>query len=545
MNMETLLRQRISDALALMSLSVAQDTIIIEKTKDNAHGDFATTIAMQLARQLKKNPLLIAEEIVSKLNQEGIEKIEIAKPGFINFFLKAETISSVVKTILGLGAHYGDSLEGKGHNVNVEFVSANPTGTLHLGHARGAALGDSICRLYHKAGFKVTREFYVNDAGNQIDNLALSIYARMKEANGEEVVFPEDGYHARDIIHIAKKHKKDYLDVNGHLLPFENISTRLKKLGIKEELATIRKDLKEFRVVHDKYSFETKIRAAHGIEKVLKELAPHIYVEDGATLLKTTDFGDDKDRVIIKSDGNYTYFLPDIAYHLEKLSRGYDQLIDILGADHHGYINRMKAALTMAGYQPTILEVELIQMVRLIKDGQEMKMSKRSGVGVTLKELCHEVGVDATRYFFVARASSAHLDFDMNLATENSSANPVYYAQYAHARLSKLLRSASARRLALDERGTGLKEPSELALLKHLADYPGEVLAGALNRAPEKMTAYIAKLANLIHGFYTECRIIDATNAELTASRLGLVKASRIVLKDALNLIGVTAPNKM
>ena len=545
MSMENILRQRISDVLSSMALSVTLESIVIEKTKDAAHGDFATTIAMQMARQLKKNPFTIAEEIVAKINRDGIEKIEIAKPGFINFFLKAETISSIIKTIIEQDKHYGQSTEGNGHKVNVEFVSANPTGALHLGHARGAALGDSICRLYEKAGFDVTREFYVNDAGNQIDNLALSIYARMKEANGEEVVFPEDGYHARDIIVMAKKHKKEFLDKDGHMLPFEKISAKLKKLGIKEELATIRKDLKDFRVIFDKFSFETKIRSDHGAEKVLSGLASHIYQEDGATLLKTSAFGDDKDRVIIKSDGNYTYFLPDIAYHLEKLSRGYDQLIDILGADHHGYINRMKAALTMAGYQPTILEVELIQMVRLIKDGQEMKMSKRSGVGVTLKELCHEVGVDATRYFFVARASSAHLDFDMNLATENSSANPVYYAQYAHARLSKLLRSASARHLSIDDSGASLKEPSELALLKHLADYPGEVLASALNRSPEKMTAYIQKLANLIHGFYTECRIIDAANVPMTSARLGLVKASRIVLKDALNLIGVTAPNKM
>ena len=342
MSMENTLRQRISDVLSSMALTVAPESIIIEKTKDTAHGDFATTIAMQMARQLKKNPAVIAEEIVAKINREGIEKIEIAKPGFINFFLKAETISSIIKTIIEQEKTYGQSAFGNGHKVNVEFVSANPTGALHLGHARGAALGDSICRLYEKAGFDVTREFYVNDAGNQIDNLALSIYARMKEANGEEGVFPEDGYHARDIIVMAKKHKKEFLGKDGHLLPFEKVSAKLKKLGIKEELTTIRKDLKDFRVVFDKFSFETKIRADQGAEKVLSGLASHIYKEEGATLLKTSDFGDDKDRVIIKSDGNYTYFLPDIAYHLEKLSRGYDQLIDILGADHHGYRSRLR-----------------------------------------------------------------------------------------------------------------------------------------------------------------------------------------------------------
>lgn len=544
MSIETLLQSRVQLALAAFGVNVPLESIVIESSKDPIHGDYASTIAMQLAKQLHQAPLAIAEKIVAHLNLDGIEKTEVARPGFINFFLKTETISTIVKTIVDSNQNYGNSDFGKGKRVNVEFVSANPTGALHLGHARGAAIGDSVCRLYKKAGYFVTREYYVNDAGNQIDNLAKSLYARLLEAYGQTVVFPEDGYHGKDIVKIAKQIKKQ-TDRLESLPTYEAYERTLKKIGIQAEIGNIRADLKEFRVSFDKFSFETKVRANGGIQKVLDGMQKYIYVDEGASYLKTTAFGDDKDRVIIKSDGDYTYFLPDIAYHLDKLSRHYDQLIDVLGADHHGYINRMKAALQIAGYPKTILEVELIQMVRLIKDGQEMKMSKRSGVGVTLKELCKEVGVDAVRYFFVARASSAHLDFDLNLAVETSSANPVYYAQYAHARLSKILRSAAGLKLSIDESGRLLKEPSELALLKHLGEYPQEVLEAANNRSPDKITNYIQKLASLIHGFYTECRIIDPAQKDVTAARLGLVKASRIVMKNALNLIGVTAPAKM
>lgn len=544
MSIESILQNKLLEALRSFGVEAPADSIIIEHSKDKAHGDFATNVAMQMARTLHQPPHSIAEKIVASINMDGIEKTEIAGPGFINFFLKSETMSNIVKTIIEQDQHYGDSAFGQGKRVNVEFVSANPTGTLHLGHARGAALGDSICRLYEKAGYDVTREYYINDAGNQIDNLAKSIYARLLELYGQTIEFPEDGYHGEDVKKIAKKAKK-ITDKLGHVPPYEEMYAQLKKIGIKEELANIRKDLKEFRVVFDKFSSETKIRSHDGVKKVLDGMPKYIYVDDGATLLRTTDYGDDKDRVIIKSDGNYTYFLPDIAYHLDKLSRHYDLLIDVLGADHHGYINRMKSALQMNGYPKDILEVELIQMVRLIKDGQEMKMSKRSGVGVTLKELCEDVGVDAVRYYFVARAGSAHLDFDLDLAVETSSANPVFYAQYAHARLSKVLRSAAARKLSLDASGTNLKEPAELALLKHLGDYPQEVLDAANRRSPEKITAYIQKLANLIHGFYTECHILDKDQPDITASRLALAKASRIVMKNALGLIGVKAPAKM
>jgi len=298
-----------------------------------------------------------------------------------------------------------------------------------------------------------------------------------------------------------------------------------------------------YRVGFETFSFETDVRAEGGVEKVLEGAKDYLYQNEGATLLKTTAFGDDKDRVIIKSNGDYTYFLPDIAYHLNKLSRNYVKLIDILGADHHGYIMRMKAALQMFGYSADILDVELMQMVRLIKDGEEFKMSKRTGNAVTLRDLCEEVGIDAARYFFVSRAASSHLDFDLNLASEKTSANPVYYAQYAHARLTTLLETASD--IPLDIEGTYLKEPAEKALLKHLGDFPNVVMDAALTRSPYKITTFIQRLASLIHGFYTECRVIDREQVSLTSSRLGLVKASQIVLKKALDLIGVSAPSKM
>ncbi|MGM9808680.1 MAG: arginine--tRNA ligase, partial [Bacilli bacterium] len=302
-------------------------------------------------------------------------------------------------------------------------------------------------------------------------------------------------------------------------------------------------DLKNFRVNFDVFSFETDIRAAGGVERVLEGAKDYIYENEGATFLKTTAFKDDKDRVIIKSDGSYTYLLPDIAYHLNKLDRGFTQLVDILGADHHGYIDRMKSSLEMFGYPRSILEIELIQMVRLFKNGEEYKMSKRTGNAIAMRELCEEVGVDAVRYFFVNRAASAHLDFDLDLAKESSSANPVYYAQYAYARLFNVLQNAEDIKLNID--GTGLEHQKEIDLMKHLSLYQKEVLDAALTRAPYKVTVYIQKLASLIHGFYTECRLLDRNNLELTASRLALCKASMIVLKNALGLIGVSAPEKM
>ena len=541
MSIEETLKLKIVESLKSEGLILDVQDIIIENSKTPEHGDYASNVALKFASRFHMSPRDLATKIANNIDKEIVEKVEIAGPGFVNFFLKKTAINSIVTEVIKKGDAFGKG-EDKNLKINVEFVSANPTGDLHLGHARCAAIGDSICRLYEFAGYDVTREFYVNNAGNQIHTLGLSLDIRLRQLMGEKVELPEDSYHANDIVDIAKlylgKHPNEYK------VGDESSFKALQKFGMDEELEKIKRDLTLFRVKFDIYSFETDVRANNHVQDVLEsKYAKYTYKQDGATFLRTTDFLDDKDRAVVKSDGSYTYLMPDIAYHLIKLSRGYDKLIDVLGADHHGYINRMKSALMMQGYSSETLEVELVQVVRLIKDGEEVKMSKRTGAGVTLRELCEEVGVDAVRYFFVARAASSHLDFDLNLALEQSSSNPVYYAQYAHARLSSVLESAKD--IKIDENATHLKEESETELLKKIAEFPHIIEVSALKRAPHMVATYIQELASDIHSFYTNCRLIDRENIEVTASRLALAKAAKIVMKNALSVLGVNAPNKM
>ena len=542
LDIELKLKELIKLGLKELGVEVELNQIVIERSKDKSHGDYATTVALQMARTLHKSPRDIALELVKHLNADYISKTEIAGPGFINFFVKSDSLSSIIKTIVEQDEHYGESKEEHNEHINVEFVSANPTGDLHLGHARGAAIGDCICRLYKKANYKVTREYYVNDAGNQINNLAKSLRVRYHEALGDNSLeFPEDGYHGEDVANIAKILVQEVGD--KYLVDSDESFAYFRKRGTELELAKLVKDLEMFRVTFDVFTSELDIRNAGKVEKVLEKLNPYIYEDEGAKFLRTTDFTDDKDRVLIKSDGSYTYLLPDIAYHQDKLERGYDKLIDCLGADHHGYIERMKSSLQILGYNPNTLDIELIQMVRLFKDGQEYKMSKRTGNALSMKELCEEVGVDAVRYFFVSRAASSHLDFDLDLASKMESSNPVFYAQYAHARLETVLEKGKDYELNLE--GKELNHEKEVALLKILVDFPKEIAQCALNRAPYKMTNYIQKLATAIHEFYTECRVIDESNTSLTSSRLALAKASKIVMRNALDTIGVNAPEKM
>lgn len=540
MNIEEKLKERISNALASQGIVFPASSIIIEHSKSSEHGDYACNVALQLSKNLHKNSREIATIIISNIDRSGISKIEIAGPGFINFFLSQESIAKVISTIISQGSDFGKHKQNR-LRVNVEFVSANPTGSLHLGHARCAAIGDSICRLYEAAGYDVTREYYINDAGVQVEHLGESISARYRTLLGIPTDVPTDGYHGDDI----KKIASTIADESGNKYLNDSIDNRkyFVQKGIELELENIKRDLELFRVKFDVFSSESKIREGHRIESTIEKYKKFTYVSDGALFLKTTAFLDDKDRPIKKSDGQYTYFMPDIAYHLDKLSRKYDLLIDILGADHHGYIARMKSALMMQGYSRDILEVELVQVVRLMKDGVEVKMSKRTGNAVTLKELCEDVGIDASRYFFVSRAASSHLDFDLSLALEQNSSNPVYYAQYAHARLSKVLAAASD--IDFDLEGKRLKEEQENELMVHLASYPSIILSSANERAPQKIVIYIQKLASLIHAFYTECHIINSDDKELTQSRLALAKASQIVMRNALDIIGVSAPDKM
>ena len=533
------LKLKLQAALKKLGQEVNLNDIVIENSKDTAHGDYASNVAMKFSRLFAKAPRDVANLIINEIDMEGIDKIEIAGPGFINFFMKNDSLQAYVSKILKEDENYG-RVARKNQKINVEFVSANPTGLLHVGTARGAAIGDSICRILDFAGYDVTREYYINDAGSQITNLGLSIQARYKNIYGIEADIPEDGYAGQDIYDIAKLMSEEYGD---SLLNKENALDIFKEKGMKVELDRIIKDLDLFRVHFDVFSSEKEIRSNNAIEKEIAYLKDYVYEADNALYLKTTAFLDDKDRVIRKGNGDYTYFMPDICYHVNKLSRGFDNIIDILGADHHGYINRMKSALMMHGYKEDTLHVELIQMVRFLKNGVEYKASKRRGDAITLRDVCEEVGVDAMRYFFAMRAASGHLDFDMDLAIEQSSNNPVYYAQYAHARLCSILEQGKD--IAIDESAKLLSAPSEIALLKHLADFAKTINDAAKEKAPYKITNYIHALAEMVHAFYNECRVIDRDNKNLSASRLALVKASQIVLKNALTLVGVSAPIHM
>lgn len=525
-----------------------QDSITIEIPKDKSHGDYSTNLAMQLTKLLKRNPRQIAEAIIEALdtNTANIEKVEIAGPGFINLFLAKGAMTSIIKEVLAQKETYGTTDYGNKTKYNIEFVSANPTGDLHLGHAKGAAVGDSICRIMAAAGYDVTREYYINDAGNQIHNLALSLYARYKQAFGQAVEMPEDGYHGKDIIDIAEKIKSE--DGDKYLNVEEQVALDFfRNKGKEYELQKIKDILSEFRVSFDVWFSETSLYEDNRVVPTIERLkeAGYTYEEDGALWFKSTEFGDDKNRVLIKSDGSYTYLTPDIAYHLNKLDRGYEYLVDLLGADHHGYINRMKAAIQALGYNADQLNIDIMQMVRMVNNGEPVKMSKRTGNAVTIKDLIEEIGVDATRYFFVSKAANTPFDFDIGLAKSKSNENPVYYAQYAHARMCSIKAQAAKVNIEYSDNYDLLVNAKEIELVKHINEFRNVIIDSAINRTPHKITNYIQRLAQLFHSFYNECYVIDENNLELSGQRLALVEATRITMANALNLIGVSAPEKM
>ena len=543
MDITNKIKQELSNVLEKLDV---KDSInyVVEIPKDNTNGDYATNIAMQLTRVLRKNPRMIAQEVVDLFDKEvcDIEKIEIAGPGFINFFVKATSFSSLIKHVLESQDDYGKQDYGQGKKYDVEFVSANPTGDLHLGHAWQAALGDCICNLLEFVGYDVTREYYVNDAGVQILKLSQSIFARYQQALGIDVKFPEDGYHGKDIIEFANQLKEQYGDT---LL--DKPLTYFREIGIEHELNKIIKDLDYFRVHFDVFSHEVSLYEQGLVDQVIPTLKEkgYIFEQDDAIWFRTTDFGDDKDRVVKKSDGNYTYFLPDIAYHKNKLERGFDYLVNILGADHHGYIKRMEAAICALGYQKDQIQIIIHQMVKLIKDGEELKLSKRTGKAYTLKDLCDEIGVNATRYQFACKNPGSHMELDIDLAVKQSNENPVYYIQYAHARCCSIIENSSTLNIEDDTSGDLLSNPKELDLLKHIGEFEHIVLDAALNKAPYKVTNYLYTLASLFHTFYNECKVIDKENLKLTAQRVVLAKMTRITIKNGLKLIGVEALNKM
>lgn len=545
MSIETELKQMLQAAVqSAFAIELPLEKIIIETPKTKDHGDYASNVAMQLTRQLHTNPREIANKIVDAcdFSKANVSHIEIAGPGFLNFTLSKDRFSQVIADILEQKENYGQQ-PANGIKVDLEYVSANPTGSLHLGHARGAAWGDSCARIMKKAGYDVTREYYVNDAGNQIHNLALSLNARYRQAHGIETEIGQDGYMGEDVkeegYRLAKEYPNTYLEPTKENLDF------FRQKGIAFELDKIKRDLDEYRVHFDVWTSEQKLRDSGAVEKAVDIIRDkgYTYEAEGALWFKTTAFGDDKDRVLRKKDGSLTYLVPDIACHNQKFERGYDEIVDFFGADHHGYIPRLKASMEALGHDSSHLHVDIIQMVRLVSNGEEMKMSKRLGNATTIHDLVQSVGVDAARYFFVARALDSHLDFDVDLAAKKSNENPVYYAQYAHARMCSIQKQAKDIELA--DHFELLTDEKEIELMKTLQEFNHVIVESAKTRQVHKMCHYIHDLASHFHSFYNACKVIDHDNLDLSSQRLALVKATQTVLANALDCIGVTAVESM
>ena len=522
--------------------------IILEVPPQKDFGDFATNFAMQSAKCARKSPKVIAQAIVDRIELPYLDKAVIAGPGFINFYLKPDWLYQQLTEILAAGEKYGQTDIGKGQKVQVEFVSANPTGPLHVGHGRGAAVGSALAAILKAAGYDVETEYYINDAGNQIDNLAASVNARYLELLGQPADFPENGYHGQDIIETAKR----IIDREGsrYLLvsPAERLAV-FKELALTEKLAALKEDLENFGVTFDVWFSERTLHDSGAVRNTCEFLKSNgnIYEEGGPLWLRSTAYGDDKDRVVIRDNGIPTYLAADIAYHRNKLERGFDTIINLWGADHHGYIPRVKAAIAALGYDPERLEVLILQMVSLYRNGELVKMSKRTGQSVTLSELIEEVGRDAARFFFIMRSTDSQLDFDLDLAKSHSNENPVYYIQYAHARICSIFRQADEAGLVIDSKNanfTTLTTDAELELVKKLVQYPEEISQAAKERAPQRIAHFAYELAGLFHAFYNQCRIIGV-EPPLQNARLLLVSAVQNTLRHALTLLGVTAPEKM
>lgn len=524
---------------------------VLEEPREKQHGDLATNLAMVLAKQAKRSPRDIATILIKHLNTTGtwIESSEIAGAGFINFRLNPLWLTDVINEVMKAGERYGQVDIGKGQKVQVEFVSANPTGLLHMGNARGAALGDSLASLLSMAGYEVTREFYINDTGNQIHNFALSLESRYLQRLGQDSPFPEGGYHGEDLIDTVKgliaKVGDKYLSVEPGLR-----REFLVRYALEEKMQDIRETLKAFGVEYDVWFNEQSLHDSGAVRSTLEELEKkgYIYEKEGALWLKSTLFGDEKDEVVIRSNGTPTYFAADIAYHRNKFERGFTRVINIWGADHHGHVARLKGAMSAFGYDKDNLQVILMQLVRLIQNGEVVKMSKRSGQYITLRELMDEVGKDAARFFFSLRDPDSTVDFDLDLAKAQSSDNPVYYVQYAHARLCSILRQAEE----LGDNGNPpseedlklLNSTEERDLLKKMADLPSEVIVAARLMEPHRLARYVLDLAGLFHTFYNSQRVL-VDDEGLRKARLSLVGAVKQIISNVLGILGVSAPERM
>lgn len=542
---EAIVAAQASGELALTDLP----EIGLEVPRETDHGDFASNVALVTAKAAKKPPREVAQIIVGHLTQEGfIEKVEIAGPGFINFFLSNEWLYNTLRVIEAQGLDYGNSKHGEGQKILLEFVSANPVGPMNVVNARAAAVGDTLARLFRATGYTVGTEFYVNDAGNQADVFARSLEARYQQLSNPDYSFPDDGYPGDYVGELAvalQQERPDLLE-----LPLKERLAFCKRWGTDQMVEMQKTDLKNYGVEFDLWFRERDLHAARSLEAVIAYLKErgYLFEAEDALWFRSTEFGDDKDRVIIKSDGSYTYVTADIAYHHDKLKRGYTKLINIWGPDHHGYIGRMVAAIQALGYPEDTLEVLILQYVALLRDGQQVKMSKRAGEFITMQDLVDEVGKDAARFFFLNRSPESHLDFDLNLAVEQSSENPVFYVQYAHARIASILRQAGEMGISLPTSSQVdlglLQHDAEIALLKQLAVLPEEILLAALQREPHRLTRYALDLASLFHSFYTHCHILGE-QPELRDARLSLIQGVQTVLKKVLGTLGVDAPEQM
>ncbi len=539
----------IEEALKLLGIET-MPAIEVEVPPDDSMGDLATPVAMSLSKILKKPPGKIADEIVLSITDRTIfERIDIAGPGFLNFKFTKEYLYLQLGELLKQKSSFLREDIGRGRRVQVEFISANPTGPLHLGHGRGGATGEALSNLLRAAGYNVDREYYINDAGKQVKLLGLSVFAKYQSLLGVEYPFPDDGYKGGYVEDLAKelirKYGGKYLQMS-----FSDVSDIFIDYSYNTMLSCIRKELEDFGIVFDTWQSERELFRNGEVEKAIEDLRNRgfIYEKDGALWFKATAFGDDKDRVIIKNDGEYTYFTSDIAYHRKKIERRYDELIDIWGADHHGYIPRMHAVIEALGYPKDKLKVLLVQMVSLMRGGKPVQMSKRAGEFVTLREVIDEVGADTTKFIFLTRRPDSHLEFDIEAAKTQSSENPVFYVQYANARINSIFAHAREKNIPVgtlcDADFSGLSVPDELRLIKKLLMYP-MVFEGAANaHEPHRITFYLQELAGMFHPYYNKCKVVS-DDTVLTEARLALCEAVRIVLCDGLEILGVTAPEKM
>ena len=578
--LQDLLKKCIQDLINEGLINEMPPKVRLDHTKDKSHGDYATNIALMLAKQAKTSPLELAKSIVNQLEAASfIKKTEIAGPGFINFFLSDASSTSIVSEIIELGEMYGKSEIGKGQSILLEYVSANPTGPLHVGHGRGAAYGATVSNLLRNIGFKVDNEYYVNDAGRQMDILTVSIFLRYLSLCGEQIRFPDNGYQGQYINDIAdsivvesgesfkqsadivfenickdgieggdKESHIDELIVRAKDLLGDNFQT-IFQVGIESILGGIKDDLADFGVRFEKWFSEQSLIDSGLSESCITRLkdSGHIYKKDGALWFKTTNYGDEKDRVVVRDNGNHTYFASDIAYHLEKLERGYDKIINVWGADHHGYIPRVKASIGALGHKPDKLEILLVQFANLYRGGQKVQMSTRSGSFVTLEDLRKEVGNDAARFFYILRKSEQHMDFDLDLAKSKTNENPVFYIQYAHARICSVFRQANEKGFESNLEDANLSlltEEVEKNILRELSRYKSVIESAAIQYEPHQLAYYLRDLATQFHSYYNACTfILDDQN--LTQARLSLIHATRQILLNGLSILGVGAPESM